>query len=117
MSATFDFDRLLSDVLGADGPLSAPTGAVDAALARARTIRQRRPVTRLLDRLAWPANRFSLGNPVTARIAMVGLLTLLTLALLAAAISVGSRLLRRDEVLPPHWAAVQVRSWSNVRAY
>ncbi len=103
MTATFDFDRLLESVLDEGGPQGVPPTTVDAALARAGAVRQRRSFVRALDRSAWPAPRLSLGDPATARLVLVGSVVLLTLAVVAAAIGVGSRLLRTNEPRLPGW--------------
>ena len=103
MTATFDFDRLLESVLETGGPQSLPPTVVEAALTEARGSRQRRPLVRPLDRRAWPAPRLSTANPGTARLALIGLVMLLTLALVAAAVVVGGRALR-GEARPPGWA-------------
>ena len=104
MTEYFDFDRLLESVLEAEGEQAVPSTVVDAALARARTSPQRRPFVRVLDRRAWPAPRVSMGDPATARLVKMGLVALLTLALIAAAIGIGSRIRRSDVVLPPGWS-------------
>ncbi|MEO5704429.1 MAG: kelch repeat-containing protein [Candidatus Limnocylindrales bacterium] len=98
MSATFDFERKLAEALEYAGPSVAPRPIVDAALAQASSIRQRRPMVSLLDRRTWPAGRFSLGNPATARLALLGLVALLTVALVATAIGIGSQLLPKPAV-------------------
>ena len=90
MTATFDFDQLLGSVLRDDGPQAAGATIVEAALAEAQDLRQRRPLVKALDRRAWPAPRMSLANPAGARLATVGLVALLALALLAALLFVGS---------------------------
>ena len=103
MSATFDFDQLLTSVLAADGPQAVPSASIDAALAQARQVGQRRPIVRAIDRRAWPAPRLSPANPAAARFATVGLVLLLTIALIAAGIFVGGRLLHRPASLPGTW--------------
>ena len=90
MTATFDFDQLLGSVLGESGPQAADATVVEAALAEAHDLSQRRPLIKALDRLAWPAPRLSLANPAGARLALVGLVALLVLALIAALLFVGS---------------------------
>ena len=101
MSATFDFDRQLVAALDDAGPSTAPVPRVVAALAQARSASQRRPLLGMLDRRAWPAGRFSMGNPTTARLALVGLVVLLTVALVATAIGIGSQLLRQPATWIP----------------
>jgi hypothetical protein len=96
MTATFDFDRLLESVLRAGGPQSVPSSLVEAALTEARALPQRRPLVPALDRRVWPARRLLPPHQATARLAVVGLVILLTLALIAAAIGIGSRLLRAE---------------------
>ena len=103
MTATFDFDRLLESVLETGGPQSLRPTVVEAALTEARGSRQRRPLVRPLDRRAWPAPRLSPANPAAARLALVGLVMLLTMALVAAAVVVGGPALR-GETRPPGWA-------------
>jgi hypothetical protein len=102
MTATFDFDRLLADVLDERGPQTAPDPLVDRALASARSVPQRRSSINALDRAGWPPSRMSLANPTTARLVLIGVVVLLALALLATAVAVGSRLLRREQALT--WA-------------
>lgn len=108
MTSTFDFDRLLASVLEHDGPQAAPQVVVDAALSEAEAIHQSRPMIRVLDRRAWPARRASMSDPQTARLLIVGIAMLLILALIGAAIGVGSRLLRFDDARPPVWDATGV---------
>lgn len=103
MTASFDFDRLLGSVLESGGPRSVPSTVVEAALAEAALVSQRRPLVRLLDRRAWPVPRFSPANPAAGRLATAGLILLLTVALLATAILVGSRLLKHEAALPGAW--------------
>ena len=103
MSATFDFDRMLRSTLEDAGPSAAPIELIDAALIRARSERQRRPVVALLDRRAWPAPSASLANPVLARVATISLVVLLLVALAVAAITVGSQLFQR-RVPAPFWS-------------
>jgi hypothetical protein len=94
MTATFDFDRLLAAVLETGGPQAVPEKVVEAALAQARDAGQRRPRVAPLDRNAWPPRRTSMANPATARLVLIVLAALLTTALVAASIGIGSRLLR-----------------------
>jgi Galactose oxidase, central domain/Kelch motif len=103
MTATFDFDRLLMSVLEDGGPAAVSSSTVEAALRLAQDVPQRRPLVRMLDRRAWPAPRFSPANPATGRLATAGLVLLLTLALVATAILVGSRLLKHEAALPGAW--------------
>jgi len=93
MSATFDFERMLGTVLEASGPTVAPEGVVDAALASARSVGQRHRAT-VLDRRLWPPRTISLGNPAVRRMATIAIVALLLAAMAAAALSIGSRLLR-----------------------
>lgn len=91
MTATFDFDRLLGSVLEEGGPHSLPDTVVEAALIQARGLPQRRPPVGLLDRRAWPPPRFWLSDPSLMRLATLGLVIVLTLALIAAAVvAIGS---------------------------
>jgi hypothetical protein len=92
MTGMFDFDQLLGSVLRERGPQTADTTVVEAALAEAHGVQQRRPLVMALDRRAWPAPRVSLANPAVSRLAMLGIVALLTLALLAALVFVGSLL-------------------------
>lgn len=87
MTAMSEFDRLLGSVIEADGPQSVPASLVDGALAEARTIPQRRPIVSVLDQRAWPAGRLSFGDPRTARLVRLGILAMLTLALVAVALA------------------------------
>jgi hypothetical protein len=105
MTATFDFDQLLASVLEADGPRRAPEARIEAALTQAGGVRQRRPLIRTLDRRAWPAPRYSPANPTATRYATVGLVMLLTIALVATALVVGDRLRERPVILPGAWSA------------
>lgn len=88
MTATFDFDQLLASVLEADGPQLASEARVEAAMIQARAVRQRRPLIPALDRRAWPAPRFSPANPTATRFVTVGIVMLLTIALVATALVV-----------------------------
>lgn len=101
MSATFDFDRQLAAALEEAGPSASPAAPVEAALNQARSTGQRRPMLGMLDRRAWPAGRFSMGNPTTARLALVGLVVLLAVALVATAIGIGSQLFPKPVVWLP----------------
>jgi hypothetical protein len=101
MSAPFDFDRALAAVLDAEGPTIAPQRLVDASLARARSLRQRRPFAAIIDRRSWPARRASLANPVVWRFAVA---VLVILALAATIVAVGS-LVSRSSDTPTSWAA------------
>ena len=92
MTATFDFDQLLGAVLRDDGPQAFDETVLEAALAEAYDTRQRRPLVKAVDRRAWPAPRLSLANPAGARLATISMVALLTLALLAALVFVGSLL-------------------------
>ena len=103
MTATFDFDQLLESVLGDSGPKSAPADIVEAALVQARDVRQRRPHLNALDRRAWPAPRLSLADPAGARLATVGIVALLALALVAATLFIGSLLTPPPPPLPGAW--------------
>ena len=49
-------DRILAEVLEGRGPTSVPAALVDAALAQASSIGQRRPIVPVFDRRAWPAD-------------------------------------------------------------
>lgn len=81
MTMLTDLDRMLGTFLEVEGPQAVPPGLVDAALAEARAIEQRRPIIRVVDRLAWPS------SSVRGRgWALAGALALLLLALLAALI-------------------------------
>jgi hypothetical protein len=89
MTALTDFDRLLGDVLEADGPQSAPATLVDGALLLTRTMGQRRPVVAVLDGRAWPRRG---PAPIDLRrAATVALVALLALAIIAAMAIVGRR--------------------------
>ena len=88
MTVTTDFDRLLASVLEADGPQSIPDRVVDGAIVDARSIPQRRPILRGLDRRAWPG-RVATAGLGTRQLIMVGTVGLLLVAI-AAAMIVGS---------------------------
>lgn len=60
-AAPLPFDRILADVLQADGPQSVPASFVDDAIAAARSARQRRPLVAAFDRQAWPAHPWDDG--------------------------------------------------------
>ena len=103
ITATFDFDQLLESVLGDSGSKSAPADIVEAALVQARDVPQRRPHLNALDRRAWPAPRLSLADPAGARLATVGIVALLALALVAATLFIGSLLTPLPPPLPGAW--------------
>ena len=96
MTATFDFDQVLGSVLEAAGSQNVRPDVVNAALAQARSVGQRRPIVRRLDRRAWPTPRLSAGNPTVARIGAIGVVALLTLAILAAVVAIGAYLSHHD---------------------
>ena len=99
MSATFDFERLLHSTLDESGPTTAPPRLVDASIARAGGVSQRRPLVSVFDRRAWPAGRLRLGNPGTAiPVATIAIVALIMLGLLAV-LAVG-RSLERPAPLP-----------------
>jgi Tol biopolymer transport system component len=86
MTKTTEFDRLLGSVLEADGPQTVPAALVDAGLAEARAIGQRRPLVPVLDRRAWPAPaRVAMGTHV----ALVGVVGIVLVAVLGAVIGGG----------------------------
>ena len=99
MTATFDFDRLLGSVLEADGPQAVPADFVDGALATAREVGQRRPISSILDRRAWPTRRGTAGFTAT-RVVVLALVALLVLALVAVLV-VGGPVVRptRPDIL------------------
>jgi len=99
MSATFDFERLLNSTLDESGPTTAPPRLVDASLAQAGGVSQRRPLMSVFDRRAWPPRRLWLGNPgTTIPVATIAIVALIMLGLLAV-LAVG-RSLERPEPLP-----------------
>ena len=103
MTATYDFERLLGSVLDERGPQTVDGTVIEAALAVARQHAQRRPVVTALDRRAWPTPRMSIANPRAARLATLGLVALLTLAIIAASLFVGSLVPPRQPELPGAW--------------
>src|SRR4051812_46567044 len=91
MTPTVDVDRLLETVLEDGGPQDMPASFLDAALAKAAGIGQRR-VLPLVDDRAWPSRyRVGAGSPV--RLAVLGFSALLIIAMLAALFA-GSRIVR-----------------------
>jgi len=105
MTSNLDFDRLLEAMLAAEGPSTAPPETLDAALRASRAVSQRRPLVRAFDGRSWPAATVSVANPQATRLATIGLVALLAVALVAAAVTVGSRLLRLDGFVEPTWTA------------
>lgn len=89
MTATTDFDRLLGAVLEADGPQGLPAGLVDAALADARIVGQRRPFFRLADRLGWPPLGWPVPRSGSRRFALLALVALLGAAVVASLLVAG----------------------------
>jgi hypothetical protein len=101
MSETIDFERVVVSWLRADGPADIRPAAVDRALAVASAATQRRGLRlAVTGRAPWPTygRRIGFGTlPPAVRIALV---LLVTLAVLAGAAVVGSRLLRPTQVVP-----------------
>jgi len=89
MTTTNDFDRFLASVLEADGPQVIDATVVDGAIAAAVAIPQRRPIIAGLDGRAWPARVAPVGLG-SRRIALIGALGLLVVAMLAVALSAGT---------------------------
>ena len=100
MTASFDRDRLLLDVLQ-DGPVDPPAGSVDAALAAALASTQRRPWLTILDRRAWPISpRARWIQTGTRQLAFVAAAALLLVAAAGALVAVGRLLDVRPEPFP-----------------
>ena len=87
------FDRDLRDLFER-GPRRAPATTLAAAAARAAAVPQRRPISQLLDRRAWPPKARSASDPSVHRLARLAAVAALVL-LVGAAIAVGARLLDR----------------------
>src|SRR5262245_64489937 len=99
MRTTFDFDRFLASTLDQAGPTTAPPRLVDASLAQAGGVSQRRPLMSVFDRRAWPPRGLQLGNPgTTIPVATIAIVALVMLGLLAV-LAVG-RSLERPAPLP-----------------
>lgn len=89
MTTAMDLDRLLVEVLDADGPRTAPPRVVEAAIQEASTVRQRTPLPAPLDRGAWPRPWF--GPVLSRRLAVLALVGLLVVTLAAALLGIGAR--------------------------
>jgi hypothetical protein len=95
------FERLLADVLDADGPQAMPVDFVDGTVARAVAAPQRRPRLRALDARAWPVRSITLpgigGMPMARAILLVALIG----AALVAGVIAGARLMESVRPAPP----------------
>jgi len=93
MTTVDDLDRLLEDVLLDDGPSAAPAHVLSFALDGVADRGQRHPIVAWLDREAWPRTGpvAGTGRPVRSMV-YIGLALLLALALVAAAVLIGSRM-------------------------
>lgn len=112
MTAMTDFDRLLGSVLEADGPQGLPPGLVDAALADARIIGQRRPLIPVADRLGWPPAAWPRPRAASRRFMLLATVALLGAAVLASALLIaggGPRSLVSD--------GERIYVWANSQAH
>jgi Tol biopolymer transport system component len=86
MTATTDFERWLASALDTGGPQTMPADLVDAALAQADAVSQRRPLVPVLDRRAWPATARTRTGTQLAVVAVVGVVVV---AMVGAVLSGG----------------------------
>lgn len=84
-------DRDLRDLFSR-GPRRAPAATLEAGLARAARVAQRRPLFELFDRRAWPPKPRSASDPAVHRVVRLAALAALVV-LLAAVIAFGARVL------------------------
>ncbi|MEO6208372.1 MAG: hypothetical protein ABIP77_10530 [Candidatus Limnocylindrales bacterium] len=112
MTTLTDFDRLLSTVLEVDGPQGVPPGLVDAALAQARTVGQRRPFIPVADRLGWPPIGWPVPRAVQRRFTILTLVALLAAALVASALLIAGG--RARSLVD---AGERIYVWANSRAH
>jgi hypothetical protein len=99
MTASIDFDRRVATWLGAAGPQALEDEVVTAALATARRLPMRRGLRALVTGPAdWPGRRPSV-RLVPVRLRLAGLVVL-SVGMLVAVATVGSRMLERTPVVP-----------------
>jgi hypothetical protein len=111
MTASTDFDLLVASWLQVDGPSDIRADIVDASLAAAGRVGQRRGLAAaVLGPEAWPAQRRRLSLARLPPGVRLGMLAALTLAALVGVAAVGAQLLRelRSEPSPPPYRGVLV---------